>query len=252
VPYTGGWLQRVTQREAEAPVGAANPIHGQEVGTDGREWTYRAPAAPEFDVDYITPGLEYVEGTPGLMLDHSSTDPAVGSTAEPRQSAVAAQAISGSAHAVDAGAAKASYYQEKALQGTDEVYFGEVFTGMERTNPGVPWVGFNSTPEANPEGYTPGTFRYWRAAKKLRATQAASQPKRYPMQKTIADATGMVNNIPAGTTNTTSPFPSLYRPITNYWQRPMIRQAAPPFDEAATVNGADEIYAEPLGSYGVY
>lgn len=236
--YTGAWKARAQTQyydPASPRVETVNPAHtGNDDIPDLKKVDYAAP--PMQDPGMVPggqyPGMEWVVNTGGIVLDQTPEDhtpPAYGA---------------GNPHTVDFGGTLVTARGDAQVGypgQLDEAVYMEGL-GQVEVNPVAIQRGLNSLDQNNPGGFRRGITDWWRTNRPSRLIDRQHYSR--PVWTNTAD---VVTNTPPASgawSNTSSPFDSLGRNITNLWMRPQTRREPAGISEGITGDGAAAVLTQ--------
>lgn len=223
--YTGRWKE-IAYRDPLKFNDRRDPAHAITDAPDPDALTYATPPMPDVGNIGEYPGMEFFAPLPGVVVDHTPDThdnvprPAAGDDRE-------MQAISQNAHAQDHGASRGQNLGTHHLDFYDE---HQVHTVVEGFGPGSTHVdpvaqmrGLNGLAENNPDGFRPGATHLWRFDRKFRTGERRHDHR--PVTLNLPYLPVNAPHVPADRfTSSNSPFDSLARPITRFFNRPAVRR----------------------------
>lgn len=241
--YTGAWKARAQTQyldPASPRLEVVDPSHAITDAPDPRKADWAAP--PMQDPGIVPggqyPGMEWVVRTDGQVLDHTPDD-----------NHTPPQYTSGpGVHSVDYGGTTVTYRGDAVLGypgQSDEAIFMEGLGPIE-INPVAIDRGLNSYAQNNPDGFRRGIVDWWRSNRPSRMLERRHYSR--PVWPNTAD---VVTNVPppdGAWSNTTSPFNSMARQITNLWQRPQTRREPAGISEGLTGDGSASVLHQTMPS----
>lgn len=249
--YSGAWKLRAYDdppRERYQP----DPAHGENT-PDSNEWVYAAPALPSIDSGYSEyVGLEDIFPLPGIVID-TTPDTHDGPGHPTRNNDQEMQVDSYRAHAENFGASRAANMAYPLVNNHDE---RQVHTIVEGNGPSVADVinpvaaqrGRNGASVNNPDGFRQGNNEFWRMDRKFYEGE-----RRHDERVTRLNTPAFAGNVPAPTGDKMnpymSPFNTLARPMTRFFQRPEIRREPKGITQDILTDGSAP-ESPPLGMYG--
>lgn len=245
--YTGMWKQRAYHDPPPFRFDL-DPAHGVTDAPDLNAFTYDAPPLPEVADVGEFPGMEFFAPLPGVTLN-TTPDTHDGPGHPLRTTDAEMQADSLRAHGQNYGASRAATFVPAPMDFHDERQVHTVVAGYgsEATtvNPVALQRGLNGLSENNPDGFRTGETHLWRHERKF-----AVGERHHDERPVTLNTPYLATNVPppeAGKANPyMSPFGSLARPITRYFQRPEMRRDPQGISEGVTADGAGD-FSTPIG-----
>jgi hypothetical protein len=245
--YTGQWKQQAYHNPPRWAF-ALDPSHGEIDTPDPQSAVYAAPPMPEVSDIGEFPGLEYFSPRPGIVLDTTPVThdgPGHPLTDDDR----AMQAHSLAAHGLDFGASREENSAPPFMDFYDEKQIHTVVEGLAigstEISPVAQARGLNGLAENNDISVTrAGQTHLWRYQRKFQVGE-----RRHDERPTTLNLPYMPQNAPppANFTVYNSPFGSMARPITRFFNRPAVRRDPRGLSQDIVTDNAGD-YSQPLGS----
>lgn len=246
--YSGMWKQRAYHDPPPFRF-EIDPAHGALDTPDQNAFTYDAPPLIEVSDVGEFPGMEIFAPLPGVTLDRTPVTHD-GRPHPVRETEQQMQADSQVAHAENFGASRAAEFVPAPMDFWDERQVHTVVEGFGSEATTVNTValqrGLNGLAENNPDGFRKGETQLWRHDRKF-----AVGERHHDERPVTLNTPYLPTNVPPPPPDKAnpymSPFGSLARPITRYFQRPEIRRDPKGISEGITTDGMGD-YSAPLGS----